>query len=94
MPIYEITVTHLSGSRRSQVETFTKLPLRIGRGEECEVRFDPEEERQVSALHAEVVLSGDKLVLKDLQSKNGIVLEKVVGGNFRRFFEESLPQSV
>lgn len=75
MPIYEITVTHLSGARRSQVETFTKLPLRLGRADECEVRFDPDADRQVSAVHAEVALEGEQLVIRDLESKNGLLLD-------------------
>lgn len=76
MPIYEITVTHLSGARRSKVETFTKLPLRLGRGEECEVRFDAIDDRQVSALHAEVIVDAEgALRLKDLESKNGVFLD-------------------
>ena len=74
MASYEITVTHLSGSRRSAVETYTRLPLRIGRGDDCQLRFDPEQDRQVSALHAEIGEGGGGLVVKDLGSKNGLLL--------------------
>ena len=56
---YEIKVTHLSGPRRAAVETFTRLPVKIGRSDECQLRFDPDADLAVSALHAESVLEGE-----------------------------------
>lgn len=81
MPSYEIKITHLSGSRRSAVESFSRLPLRIGRSDECQLRFDPEQDLQVSAVHAEIEAAGEGLRVKDLGSKNGLLLngEKVEG---------------
>lgn len=81
MATYSITVTHLSGSRRTAVETYSRLPLRIGRGDDCQLRFDPDQDLQVSALHAEILEGSGGLVVKDLGSKNGLSLngERVEG---------------
>lgn len=75
MATYEIKVTHLNGPRRAAVETFTRLPVKIGRSDECQLRFDPDADLAVSALHAEIVLEGEALRVKDLGSKNGLVLD-------------------
>ena len=68
----EITVTWLDGNRKGAVETFTSLPLRLGRADECEVRFDADQDLKVSAKHAEVRSDGEgALEVEDLGSKNG-----------------------
>lgn len=71
----QVTITHLSGHKTTQTEVFRKLPIWIGRGDTCQLRFDPERETQVSTLHAELTAGEDGgVVLSDLQSQNGTFL--------------------
>lgn len=78
----EVTITHMSGGRKGAVDTFSSLPLKLGRAAECELKFDPEADARVSAVHAELRSDGDGgLVVVDLQSKNGLLLNgSKVGG--------------
>lgn len=72
----ELLVKHLSGSRRDEEESFRAFPLRIGRAEECGLRFDPERDAKVSAVHAEIRRDeGGGFVVVDLGSTNGILLD-------------------
>lgn len=74
----EVTITHLTGARRNAVETFGALPLRLGRGDGCEVRFDPEQDAKVSASHAELRADGQGgVVVADLDSTNGVLVNGV-----------------
>ena len=71
---FEVTVTHLSGPRINEVETFASLPIRIGRSEACQLRF-PEDATKISAEHAELKVGPDgDLQLRDLDSRNGVWL--------------------
>jgi len=71
----DVTVTHLSGSRKDDVETFRELPLMIGRADTCQLRFDADQDRRVSALHAELRETDDgKIELHDLNSRNGVLV--------------------
>lgn len=74
----QVTITHLTGARRNAVETFATLPLKLGRADECDVRFDPEQDIKVSAVHAELRSDGEGgLVIVDLQSTNGVLVNGV-----------------
>lgn len=44
------------------------IPLRIGRGENCEIMID---EGVISQVHSSVVLEDNEFILKDKQSKYG-----------------------
>lgn len=71
----DVTVIHLSGSKKDEVETFRDLPLMIGRADTCQLRFDADQDRRVSALHAELRKSDDGTVeLHDLNSRNGVLV--------------------
>ncbi len=73
-----ITLTHLSGARRNAVETFSTLPLKLGRAPGCDVRFDPDQDIKVSAEHAELRSDGEGgLEVVDLQSTNGVLVNGV-----------------
>ncbi len=67
----EVRVTHLSGSRKDDVDTFRKLPIRLGRADSCALQFDPERDVRVSAVHAELREQSGLLELIDLGSQNG-----------------------
>jgi pSer/pThr/pTyr-binding forkhead associated (FHA) protein len=45
--------------------------LVIGRRPDCDVAFDPEEDRLVSGHHAEITVEGDRVRVRDLDSSNG-----------------------
>jgi hypothetical protein len=71
----DVTVTHLSGSKKDQVETCRGLPVWLGRSEKCQIRFDPEVDTRVSGVHAEL-RPGEEggVTIVDLGSKNGVIL--------------------
>ncbi|MGE0713058.1 MAG: FHA domain-containing protein [Planctomycetota bacterium] len=74
----DVTITHLTGSKQNQVETVRGLPVKLGRSDECKVRFDPEADSRVSAEHAELRETDDGGVeVVDLDSKNGLTLNGV-----------------
>lgn len=76
--MFEITLTHLSGSRRGTVETLGAVPLKLGRADDCHVKFDAEKDLKVSAYHAELRADGDGgLLIADLESKNGVLVNGV-----------------
>lgn len=79
-----VRLTHLTGSRAGQVDTSPKAVLRIGRGADCDIRFDPGRDRTVSTHHAEIRFEGDGYVLLDTRSSNGTFL------NGRRILHEPL----
>lgn len=74
----EIKVVHLSGTKRSQVEHFSALPLKLGRSAECEVVFDADRDTKVSAVHAELRRRDDDgaVLVVDLGSTNGVLLQE------------------
>ena len=75
MPVgIELHVRYLSGREKHEERTFRKFPLRIGRSEDCHLRFDPQNETKVSAIHAEVRLDGADFTVVDLDSRNGLFL--------------------
>jgi pSer/pThr/pTyr-binding forkhead associated (FHA) protein len=77
--VIEITLTWLDGSRKGAVESFSQLPLRFGRADDCEVRFDADQDLKVSAKHAELRTDGGLgLIVEDLGSKNGTMLNGVL----------------
>jgi pSer/pThr/pTyr-binding forkhead associated (FHA) protein len=49
-----IRITHLTGSLQGTASLSPKAVIRIGRGEDCDVRFDARLDAQVSTHHAEI----------------------------------------
>ena len=47
------------------------LPVVIGRGEQCDVSID---DRWVSRVHCQLTVDGDRLFIRDLESKHGTYL--------------------
>ena len=74
-----IQLTHLSGSLEGRSSTSERAPLRIGRGADCDVRFDSVRDRSVSNHHAEIVFTDGAYHLIDTGSTNG------TRGNGRQF---------
>lgn len=64
----------LSGSRQGQTDVFSKAEIVAGRHPSCDLRFHPEQDLDVSSRHAMIVKSGTAWTLRDLQSRNGVLL--------------------
>jgi len=66
-----IFLKHVEGSKRGQVESFDLERIRIGRHSDNDLKFDPAVDREVSGLHAEILCQGERVSIRDLQSRNG-----------------------
>ena len=69
-----IRLTHLSGSLSGTVSTSPKAVIRIGRGQDCDVRFDSRADVRVSTHHAEIRFDDGHYVIVDTGSANGTLL--------------------
>src|SRR5437868_777026 len=69
-----VRLTHLRGSLRGTSSTSPKAIIRIGRGQDCDVRFDPRVDTQVSTHHAEIRFEDGNYFLIDTGSTNGTLL--------------------
>ncbi len=69
-----IQLTHLTGSRAGQVDQSPNAVVRLGRGTDCDVRFDATVDRTVSTHHAEIRFDGQGYLLVDLHSSNGTLI--------------------
>lgn len=68
----QIVVTHIADSTLAgTVQRFNKRRVLIGRRSTNDVRFDKNRDLMVSGHHAELYLSGDKLFIHDVGSRNG-----------------------
>lgn len=63
-----------SGALRGQTRRFDKSPLVIGRQRDCDLRFDPDKDLDVSARHAEIHTIQGRYALHDLRSTNGTIV--------------------
>ncbi len=63
--------TFLSGTRAGQTDVFAQAHIGIGRHPQSELKFDADQDLDVSSRHATVTLVGDLFVLRDLGSTNG-----------------------
>jgi pSer/pThr/pTyr-binding forkhead associated (FHA) protein/soluble lytic murein transglycosylase-like protein len=70
-----IRITHLSGSQKGTVATSGKPAVRIGRGADCDVRFDGTREPKVSTHHAEFLYEDGCWFVVDTASTNGTLIE-------------------
>lgn len=67
------TITHLTGRRRNERETFHEELVSVGRASDNRLRFD-DNERRVSAHHAQISRHGDNFLIRDLGSTNGTMI--------------------
>ena len=65
---------HLTGSLRGQTQYFEAKSIRFGTGTECDVRFNPAIDRQVTSSHAELVLHNHSPTLSDLTGKHALLI--------------------
>jgi V8-like Glu-specific endopeptidase len=66
-----IAFTFVTGPRTGQAETFSQPFVQIGRHPQCDLRFDPDRDLDVSSRHATVILQSEMFTLRDLGSTNG-----------------------
>ena len=69
-----IRLTHLSGSLQGTSSTSPKAVIRIGRGADCDVRFDPRRDARVSTHHAEIRFDNGHYLVVDTGSSNGTLV--------------------
>ncbi len=69
-----IRLTHLSGSLQGTSSTSPKAVIRIGRGADCDVRFDARLDARVSAHHAEIRFDNGHYLVVDTGSSNGTLV--------------------
>ena len=69
-----IRLTHLSGSMQGTSSTSPKAVIRIGRGADCDVRFDARLDTRVSTHHAEIRFDNGHYVVVDIGSSNGTLV--------------------
>src|SRR5215468_2032051 len=69
-----IRLTHLSGSMQGTSSTSPKAVIRIGRGADCDVRFDARLDARVSTHHAEIRFEDGNYVVVDVGSTNGTLV--------------------
>lgn len=77
-----IEIRILSGALRGHASRFDRSPVVIGRHGDCDVRFDPEKDLDVSARHAEIHTIQGRYALHDLHSTNGTIVngERLAAG--------------
>lgn len=69
-----IFLKHVEGSKRGQVEEFDLERIRVGRNPDNDLTFDPAADREVSGHHAEILCQGEQVSIRDLQSRNGTLV--------------------
>jgi pSer/pThr/pTyr-binding forkhead associated (FHA) protein/soluble lytic murein transglycosylase-like protein len=69
-----IRLTHLSGSMQGTASTSPKAVIRIGRGADCDVRFDARMDTRVSTHHAEIRFDNGNYLVVDTGSSNGTLV--------------------
>ena len=65
----------LTGARGGHRERFDEPIVALGRHLQCDLRFDPNADLDVSARHAEIIAEGNTYVLRDCGSTNGTFLD-------------------
>jgi S1-C subfamily serine protease len=66
--------TFQSGSRAGQVDILSQPFILVGRHPQCELKFDVDQDLDVSSRHASIALTGRLYVLRDLGSTNGTLV--------------------
>ena len=69
-----LRLNHLSGSMQGSSSDSPKALIKIGRGSDCDVRYDPTQDTKVSTHHAEIRFEGGDYVLYDTNSTNGTLV--------------------
>lgn len=79
-----LLIRHIAGSKKGQVESFTiskNLEVKIGRGLDNDVSFDPVKEDTISRNHCHISQDSEnpeRFFISDSQSKNGTFVNEVL----------------
>lgn len=73
----KLTVVHLEGSKQGQTEYMPGPVISVGRDPSCQLAFDPFKDLDVSTRHASITFQGEQVMLQDLGSRNGTLLNGV-----------------
>jgi type VI secretion system protein ImpL len=71
MPVF---VKPVDDAANEHVESFDGERIRVGRQADNDLRFDPKIHMSVSGYHAEIYRDGERYYIKDLQSRNGTLV--------------------
>ena len=69
-----LRLKHISGSLEGRTSSCSKQSMRIGRADDCDIKFDKLKDPQVSSHHAEIVLEDGAWVIIDTASTNGTLV--------------------
>lgn len=77
--VFKIQLLHTNGSRKGKRHAVDVSPFVIGRHESCQLQF---ETRTISRKHCAILIEDDRVVVRDLKSRNGTAVdgEKVSPG--------------
>src|SRR5260221_1408923 len=70
-----IRIKHLSGSLQGKTSSSGKQVVRVGRAEDCDVRFDADKDPKVSGHHAEFLFEDGQWFIVDTGSTNGTLVD-------------------
>ncbi|WP_182870237.1 FHA domain-containing protein [Stieleria mannarensis] len=70
--MFTITLLQTNGSRKGTRYHIESSPFLIGRGDDCDLAFTS---RSVSRKHCTIVFDDDNVLIRDLQSRNGTVVD-------------------
>jgi pSer/pThr/pTyr-binding forkhead associated (FHA) protein/soluble lytic murein transglycosylase-like protein len=70
-----IRIKHLSGSLQGRISSSGKQVVRVGRAEDCDVRFDAAKDPKVSGHHAEFLYEDGQWFIVDTGSTNGTLVD-------------------
>ena len=70
-----IRIQHLSGSLKGQTSASGKSTVRVGRAEDCDLRFDAAKDPKVSGHHAEFLYEDGCWFVVDTGSTNGTLID-------------------
>jgi pSer/pThr/pTyr-binding forkhead associated (FHA) protein/soluble lytic murein transglycosylase-like protein len=70
-----IRIKHLSGSLQGRISSSGKQVVRVGRAEDCDVRFDAAKDPKVSGHHAEFLFEDGQWFIVDTGSTNGTLVD-------------------
>ncbi|MBI3790356.1 MAG: trypsin-like peptidase domain-containing protein [Gemmatimonadetes bacterium] len=66
-----LALTVRTGALAGRTLTFGQAMISVGRAPDCDLRFDAQQDIDVSGRHAEIVVIGSRVVLRDVGSTNG-----------------------
>lgn len=70
----KLRIVHVDGSKAGQTQDLAGPVVMLGRDPSCQVQFDPVADDRASSRHAQLTVQGNSIILTDLGSKNGTLV--------------------